>query len=209
MNRLSTGLVDLDELLGGGVEERAITEFFSPSPRILTLLHHRLILSLVGEGERVVSIHAQEFAGLDPYLLRAMARRIGVDWELVEGRFRLARGFKREDVEALIGEARSTGATVVMVFDPFLHGVTPGMSWGMRDLTREMTVISLNRGGRHPAGGRYHSHTVHALVGMRPLGEAVRAELMKHPSLPPSTAYLTVRELMGRWGGQRPLLEWL
>lgn len=207
MDRLSTGIPDLDELLGGGVERNSLTEFYSPSFNVLRLLYHRLILSLVGDG--VISIHAQEFSGLDPYLLRSMARRLGVDWNLVEANFRIARCFKVEDVLALVDAAAHLSVPVVLIFDPFLHGGGPDLSWRIRDLIKRATVVSINRGSTHPRGGRYHSHTVHALIRMSPLGEAVRVELVKHPSLPSSTTYITMGELMGEWGGQRPLLEWL
>ncbi len=207
MDRLPTGIPDLDELLGGGVERSSLTEFYSPSFGILKLLYHRLILSLV--EEEVVAIHAQEFSGLDPYLLRSMARRLGIDWSLVETNFRIARGFKVEDVLALVDAAAHLSVPVMLIFDPFLHGGRPDLSWRIRDLTRRATVLSVNRGSTHPIGGRYHSHTVHTLIRMSPLGEAVKVELVKHPSLPSSTIYITTRELMGEWGGQRPLLEWL
>ncbi len=207
MDRLSTGIPDLDELLGGGIEENSLTEFYSPSFRVLRLLYHRLILSLVRVG--VISIHVQEFSGLDPYLLRSMAKRLEVDWNLVEANFRIARGFKVEDVLALVDAAAHLSVPVVLVFDPFLHGGDPHLSWKIRSLIERATVVSINRGSAHPRGGRYHSHTVHTLIRMSPLGEAVRIELVKHPSLPGSTTYITMGELMGEWGGQRPLLEWL
>lgn len=207
VDRLATGILDLDELLKGGVEERSITEFYSPSLGVMRLLYHRLILSFVELG--IVLIHAQDFTGLDPYLLRVMARRLGIDWSLVESKVRLARGFKLEDVMVLLDSAEDLGVPVVMIFDPFLHGNHAGLSWKIRDLIRSSTVLSINRGRVYPRGGRYHSHTAHALVRMHPLEDAVRAELVKHPSLPYARAYIPIRELMGEWGGRRPLLEWL
>ncbi len=207
VDRLSTGILGLDELLGGGVERNSFTEFYSSSFNVLKLLYHRLILSLVGYG--VISVHVQEFSGLDPYLLRSIGRRLGVDWNLVEENFRIARGFKVEDVMALVDAVAHLSVPVVLIFDPFLHGGGPDLSWKIRDLIKGTTVVSINRGSTHPRGGRYHSHTVHALIRMSSLGEVVRVELVKHPSLPSSTTYITMGELMGEWGGQRPLLEWL
>ncbi len=219
---LSTGVEGLDRLLGGGLEENSLTEFYSPSLRIVGLLYHRIAV-LASAGGRTLAVHVQDFGGLDPYLLRSLARRLGVDWQAVEENLRVARAFKLEDALDLLSRASREDSEFVLVFDPYLHvdwreawTATP-VTQLLRRLAADRTVASFNRcsldgRGWSPLGGTYHAHSVHAVVRLDPHSKgAVRATLVKHPSRPPASEWLTVGELGGvsPWAGLPRLSEWL
>lgn len=219
---LGTGVDGLDRLLGGGVEERSLTEFYSPSLRIVSLLYHRIAVLASTRG-RTLAIHVQDFGGLDPYLLRSMARRLGVGWRSVEENLRVARAFKLEDALDLLLRAWGEEVEFALVFDPYLH-VEWREAWTatrltqlLRRLSLDGTVISFNRcsldgRGWSPLGGTYHAHSVHVAVRLdpRPRG-LVRATLVKHPSRPGASVWVTVGEMGGAspWGGLPRLSEWL
>lgn len=217
-----TGVDGLDRLLGGGIEERSLTEFYSPSVRIVGLLYHRIAVLASARG-RTLAVHVQDFGGLDPYLLRSTARRLGVDWQTVEENLRVARAFKLEDALDLLSRARAEGSDLALVFDPYLHvdwreaWTATRLTQAIRGLAADGTVILFNRcsldgRGWSPLGGTYHAHSVHAAVRLDPRpGGLVRATLVKHPSRPPASEWLTVGELGGAspWEGLPRLSEWL
>ncbi|MDK2464105.1 MAG: hypothetical protein QI223_04980 [Candidatus Korarchaeota archaeon] len=217
-----TGVEGLDRLLGGGIEERSLTEFYSPSVRIVGLLYHRIAVLASAKG-RTLAVHVQDFGGLDPYMLRSMARRIGADWRTVEENLMVARAFKLEDALDLLSRASREESEFALVFDPYLHvdwreaWTATRLTQALRELAADRTVVSFNRcsldgRGWSPLGGTYHAHSIHAVVRLdpRPRG-LVRATLVKHPSRPQASEWLTVGELGGAspWEGLPRLSEWL
>jgi len=219
---LRTGVDGLDRLLGGGIEECSLTEFYSPSVRIVGLLYHRIAVLASARG-RTLAVYIQNFGGLDPYLLRSMARRLGVGWQTVEENLRVARAFKLEDALDLLSRASRGGSEFALVFDPYLHvdwreaWTATRLTQAIRELAADRTVVSFNRcsldgAGWLPLGGTYHAHSVHAAVRLDPRpGGLVRATLVKHPSRPPASEWLTAGELGGAspWEGLPRLSEWL
>lgn len=216
---LQTGVEELDRLLGGGIEESSLTEFYSPDLRVLSLLYHRMAV-LAAQVGRVLALHMQDFGGLDPYLLRSMARRLQIPWDVVESHLKLARAFKLEDAVNLLAKAQGESADFALVFDPYMHWdwrrgwLATTMTWLLKSLTQDRTVVTFNRaleGRWSPLGGSYHAHSVHALIRLEASRRSlVRAILVKHPSLPPGAAWFSLAELEGlSWGGRRLLSEWL
>lgn len=203
---MRTGVPSLDSLLGGGIEERSLTEFYSSDQKLMKLLYHRLILSL--SEQPLLAIHVQLFGGLDPYFLTRISKALGIGLNRIEENVRVCRAFKIEDLlEALRLAEKWKG--VLMIYDPFVHGSRNDLSWLMKNLTKYNTLICVNRGMKNPRGGSYHSHVPHALIRLSKVKSGIKAELVKHPSLPERSTLLTLEELVGSWGGQHQLSDWL
>ncbi len=217
---LSTRIGALDNLLGGGIEENSLTEFYSPDNELLSLLCHRLAV-LSAEKGKTLLLYIQEFGGLDPYLLKTMAERLSVSWNLVDTNLKIARAFKFEDALELVNSAVKENSEFILVFDPYLHvefhdlQSASRLTWLMKLPSNDRTVILFNRPIEErfsPLGGNYHAHSVHILVRLDPVGGrgTVKIRLVKHPSLPPTSALIKKRELEGlKWEGQHLLSEWL
>jgi len=217
---LPTRIRALDNLLGGGVEENSFTEFYSPDNRLLSLLCHRLAV-LAAEKGKTLLLYVQEFGGLDPYLLRAMAERLFVPWDLVDSNLRIARAFKFEDALELVSSAVKEDSRFLLVFDPYLHVEfhdlrdASRLTWLMKLPSADRTVILFNRPIKEkfsPLGGSYHAHSVHILLRLDPVGRrgTVKIRLVKHPSIPPTSVLVKRGELEGlRWEGRHLLSEWL
>jgi hypothetical protein len=217
---LSTKIWGLDGLLGGGIEENSLTEFYSPDDGLLSLLYHRLAV-LAAEKGKTLSLYVQEFGGLDPYLLETMAERLSVPWAVVDHNLRVARAFKFEDALELINSAIEEDFEFLLVFDPYLHVElrdlqrVSRLTWLIKFPSKDKTVIVFNRPVEKkfsPLGGNYHAHSVHTLIRLDPMGKrgTVRIRLVKHPSIPPTSLLINKKELEGlKWEGQHLLLEWL
>ncbi|HIE23848.1 MAG TPA: hypothetical protein EYP68_06430 [Candidatus Korarchaeota archaeon] len=217
---LSTKIKALDYLLGGGIEEKSLIEFYSPDNRLLSLLYHRLAV-LAAERGKTLSLYVQEFGGLDPYLLETMAKRLSVPWEVVDHNLRIARAFKFEDALELINSVIKEDFEFLLVFDPYLHVElrdlhrASRLTWLIKFPSKDKTAIVFNRPVEEkfsPLGGNYHAHSVHILIRLDPIGKrgTVRIRLIKHPSIPPTSLLINKKELEGlKWEGQHLLSEWL
>lgn len=201
------GVPSLDFLLGGGIEENWLTEFYSPDQELMSVLYHRLLISF--SNQPLLAVHVQLFGGLDPYFLTRIARALRVELSYLEENLRILRIFKFEDLLEALRIAEEGDFRMLVIYDPFLHGSRADLSWLMKSLTKKGTVICVNRGMRNPKGGRYHSHIPQVIVRLSKAKQGVRAELVKHPSLPERSIMLTLEELVGSWGGQHQLSEWL
>ena len=125
-----------------------------------------------------------------------------MDWNSVSRNVKVIRCFSAYDFRSALDTAKGR---LLMIYNPltFRADFINWLSWRMRDLTRESTVLSFRTNG----ASTYHDHVVYALVMVRTLGEGVKAILMKHPSLRGNVTF-SLEEVIG-WEGQRPLLEWL
>ena len=204
--KISTGILELDELLDGGIQLSAITEFYGYNWRVVKLLMHRIIGEIALE-RRVDIIYNQLFDGLDPYLLLRIVKRLGGSWDIAESNIRMVRCFKPEDlIEAL---SNYDGALLVIV-DPYLHIDDPIRKWVESStisgsiynlLSRGTTVIVFNKAhplGYKPLGGNFHHHIIHYLVKIEGGdGKYLLLTLEKSPEKPGGYTLLSIDSFKG------------
>ncbi len=213
-----TGLPSLDYVVEP-LRRSWILEFYGGEETIRLVYHH--VIAEASRHGRVAVVHVQEFGGLNPYLIMRLARVKGgvVDNIIV------SRAFRLRDVPRLILEALKVNPETIVVVDPYLyapktwisyHRLTP-ITGALREASKNARVVVANRvtrfgSGWLPEGGGFHHHTVHVIVRLQPVRKGVLAILVKHPSKRvPLKSIIPRPELVvgWRWGGQRPLLEYL
>ncbi len=207
---LPTGIGPLDSLLGGGLYP-GVTEFYSDRWSLVSLLYHRILVSLAPLGDVLVVLN-REFGGLDPHLMRRVARRVGVPRAAVDS-LRILRAFSLEGLLTALDRASAEGWDVLAVVDPYLQ-VDPSrmveasaITAAISRLRHRGVVVLFNRSnGSRPHGGNFHHHVVSVLVRLRPARGGAVAVLEKHPSRPRLSVGIPMGELLGvgAWAG-RPL----
>lgn len=207
---LRTGIPQLDSLLGGGLYP-GITEFYSDHWSLVSLLYHRMLVSLAPQGDVLLLLN-REFGGLDPHLLRRIARRLGIPRSSVDS-IRVLRTFSLQGLLLALEGAAGEPWDALLVVDPYLQ-VDPSRMAEAGPVTASLSrlrargnVVLFNRAnGSRPHGGNFHHHTVSVLVRLRRARGGALAVLEKHPSRPRLSTGIPTSELLGvaPWAG-RPL----
>ncbi len=194
-----------------------ILEFYGDR-EITQKLMHRVAACLSRYGDTYLYIN-QLFGGLNPYMLRRIARTI-VNADL--DRIYVSRGLRLEDFLKLsIRHCR--GFDSVVVVDPYLH-TDPAKGFltqytlvtsAIRRLSSQARVVVFNRvsraGSYMPEGGSFHHHTVHVIVRSYLRGRSSCFELIKHPAKDRGELCIDEKIIVEGdpvWVGQHQLLEW-
>jgi hypothetical protein len=188
--KISTGIPEVDELLDGGLEPSAITEFYGYNWRLVKMLMHRII-GEISLRRYIDIIYNQLFDGLDPYLLLRIVKKLGGNWDIAESNIRLIRCFKPEDLIEALSHYRGD---LLVIVDPYLHIDDPIKKWVEASsisaaiyklLLNEVTIIVFNKTfhiGYRPSGGNFHHHIIHYLVRVEAGGEGyILLKLEKSP----------------------------
>jgi DNA repair protein RadA len=110
LGRISTNAKSLDELLGGGVETQAITEFAGEFGTGKTQIAHQLAVDVqlpVDQGGlNGEAVYIDTESTFRPERIVAMAKAVGVDSEAALSRIHVARAFNSNHQMLLVGKAQ-------------------------------------------------------------------------------------------------------
>lgn len=217
--KISTGILEVDRLLGGGIQASAVTEFYGYNWRVIKRLMHRII-SEVALKRDIDIIYNQLFDGLDPYLLLRIVKKLGGNWDTVESNIKMVRCFKPED---LIEALSNYDGNLLVIVDPYLHIDDPVKKWVelssisssmYKLLLRDVTIIIFNKAhyDRYkPLGGNFHHHIIHYLVRIEGGGDRyILLKLEKSPEKAGGYVPLSIDSFKGvESSRQHVLYNWM